>query len=182
MSKSLMFLLAAVALAGIGGYFRYENAQEARRQATAIVQLDQDPATAPQAANGAAAPTALKNFVAAHSGASVSYILKGSFDRAVAAATASAQSQIATSQVYADAQRACSGKSDSITQAKCNQNYLNSHLSNAAPPVPVAQPKQSDYTVTLRSPLWTADLAGALFLGAGAAILMALFTRRRRHY
>lgn len=182
MSKSLMFLLAAIALAGIGGYFRYQNGAEARRQAAVIVQIDQqDPA--PGTSLPAPTPTQqLKAFVAAHTGASVSYILRGSYDRAVTAANAAAQTQSATSQVYADAQRACSGKSDSITQARCNQEYLNSHLSQAAPPAAVAQPKLSDYTVTLHAPLWTADLAGALFLGAGAALIMAVVTGRRRHY
>ena len=182
MSKSLMFFLAALALAGLGSYFRYQNGVEARRQATAIVQLDQNPATSAQAQTGGTAPMALKTFVAAHTGSSVSYTLKSSFDRAVTSANAAAQAQTATSQVYADAQRACSGKSDSITQARCNQAYINSHLSQAAPPPPVAQPKLSDYIVNLHAPLWTADLAGALFLGAGAALIMAVVNGRRRNY
>jgi hypothetical protein len=179
-----MFFLAAIALAGIGGYFRYQNGLEARRQAAAIVQLDQTQTeTIIQTQQTPdSLRSQLKSYVDTHMGASVTYILKGSYDHAVAAANTAAQAQTATSQIYADAQKACSGKSDSITQAKCNQNYLNSHLTTAAPPAPVAQPKQSDYTVTLHSPLWTADLAGAVFLGAGAALLMAVFTRRRRHY
>jgi hypothetical protein len=106
--------------------------------------------------------------------------LANAYVKAQAAAQASAAAQAANSQIYADAQRLCSGKSDSITQAKCNQDYISKHLANVPLPTPVAEPKAADYQLKLSAPLWTPDLAGAAVLGAAAALVLLLVSGWRR--
>ena len=179
MSKRILFVFAAVILAGAGIFFRASSTHTARVQADQIVKND---SAGTDTASGIAT---LKAFVASHMGASVSFTLKASYDRAIAAARPPAPPANTTSQVYVDAQRACSGKSDSITQARCNQNYLAQHLSAvpAATPAPVPAPKLADYQYGLVAPLWTPDLAGALLLGAvasvGVGLVMGLHRGRR---
>jgi hypothetical protein len=169
MPKRILFLVAAVALAAAGFYFRSQSSHTAHSQAASIVQAD-------AAGNDVATQIAsLKDFVKLHMGASVSFSLKGSFDRADAAAKAAAAAPDPNAKIYADAQKACSGKSDSITQAKCNSAYLQQHLSTAPTPTPVAAPVAADYSYKLAAPLWSPDLAGALFLGAVAALVMGYF-------
>lgn len=176
MTKSILFVLAAVGLVAAGLHYRTVSSHDARTKADQVAAQDV------AGTDTTAALADLKLFVSSHMGASVSLTLQGSYDRAAAAVKASLAAQSATSQVYADAQRACSGKSDSITQARCNQNYISTHLVNQATPAPVAEPKLSDYKQTLRSPAWTPDLAGALFLGAAVSGVIALFGLRRRRY
>lgn len=175
MSKRILFAFAAVILAATGIFFRAASTHSARLAADDIVRLD----TA--GTDTATALASLKGFVAAHMGASVSFTLQGSYDRAQARAQAAAAVTTPSSQIYADAQKACAGKSDSITQARCNEAYLAAHLMAAAPtPVPVPAPQLADYKYTLHAPWWTPDLAGALLLGAVAAAAYGPITRKRK--
>ena len=180
MSKSLLLVVAAVVLAGLGLYFQAANAHYSHTQANAIVKADQ----ASPAANVNSTPglADLQTFVHTHMGSSVSFTLTGSYNQALKASQAAAAAQSSNANVYAAAQAACSGKTDSITQAKCNQQYLQTHLQSQSS-TPVAAPKQSDYQFRLKSPFWTPDLAGSLLLGAALAVVFVFFTsfsRRNR--
>jgi hypothetical protein len=174
MSKRILFALATVLLAIAGIFFRASSTHTARLQADEIVKSD----TA--GADTTAAITSLKGFVAAHMGGSVGFTLKASYDRAQAAAQAAAAATTSNSQIYADAQKACSGKSDSITQARCNQAYIAAHLSTAPTPAPVPAPQLATYQYALHAPWWTPDLSGALLLGAAAAAGLGLITRKQK--
>jgi hypothetical protein len=175
MFKRLLFISAAVILAAAGLYFRAANTHTAKNQAAELVRTDAAGPSAP------ASLASLKAFVAGHMGASVSFTLQGSYDRAAAQAAAAATN--ANSQIYADAQKACGGKSDSVTQAKCNHAYLSAHLTNVAIPTPVPAPKLADYQYNLKAPFWAPDLAGALLLGAVVALGFSLpFGRRRSRH
>lgn len=174
MSKRFVFIIAAIVLFAVGIGLRATSARSARTQADAIV-----------AADAAGKPTAallssLSDFVKQHMGASVALTLKGSYDRAVVAAGVAAAAANPSTQVYADAQKACSGKTDSITQARCNQAYLAAHLTATPPPVSVPAPQLGSYQHTYAAPLWTPDLAGAVLLGATVAGVLGLIGNRRK--
>lgn len=174
MSKRILFVVAAIALGAAGIFYRASNAHTARLQADDIVKADA------AGTDTTASLASLRDFVSSHMGASVTVTLKGSFDRAVAALPTPAPTAN-SSQVYADAQKACAGKSDSITQARCNEAYISSHLTPATPtPAPVTPPKLADYQHVLTSPLWTPDLAGSLLLGALLSIVAAFLARNKK--
>ncbi len=168
MSKRILFALAVVVLAGAGIFFRASSTHSARAAADKIVRDDA------AGSDVTAEISTLKDFVKIHMGASVSFTLKSAFDRASAAATAAAAASNSNSQIYAAAQQACAGKSDSITQARCNQQYLAQHLANVPAPVNVPAPLLADYRYTLAAPFWTPDPAGALLLGALVALGFAV--------
>ncbi len=174
MIKRLPILLAIIlAVAGVG--LIYQNHATARHQAVAIESSDNlgTDVTVPQAT--------LKAYAAAHMGAAASVTLNGSYNRAQAAARIAAQSASnASTQVYADAQKACSGKADSLVQAHCNQAYLAAHLPLVPTPATVAAPELAQYQYHYSAPVWTADLAGALLAGGAAAALIALAGWRPR--
>jgi hypothetical protein len=173
MSKRIFFFAAAVILAGAGIFFRASNSHTARIQADQIVAADK------AGTDTAAALASLQAFVKTHMGSSVKITLQYSYDRAQAAAkAAAAAAPSGNSQIYADAQRACGGKSDSITQARCVTAYVTQRLTNAPVPTPVPAPKLTDYQYNLKAPLWTPDLAGALLLGAAAAAGFGLILRK----
>jgi hypothetical protein len=178
----LLFFLAGIVLAGLGLVFEAKDSHYAHAQANAIVQDDQG---APNPNEGAtAALLNLQNFVKTHMGTSVTFALSGSYNRALAASQAASAAQASSSSIYAAAQAACSGKTDSLVQARCNEAYLQSHLP-AATPTPVAAPKLADYQYNLKAPFWTPDLAGALLLGsliASVLLLFSLLKPRRRIY
>ncbi len=174
MSKRILFFVAAIVLIAAGLFFRASSSHTARNQVTELTKADLAAPTSPTLLAN------LKTFVASHMGASVSFTLQGSYDRATAAAQAAAVAANATSQIYADAQKACAGKSDSVTQARCNQTYLSAHLTNTPAPAVVPAPKLADYKYNLKAPFWTPDLAGALMLGAVVALGFSLFAGRRR--
>jgi hypothetical protein len=176
MSKRIFFVLAAFILALAGIYFRAANAHAARQQVSDIIRLD---AASQSVATSVAS---LKVYVASHMGASVNFTLDSSFKRAQAAAQAIANLPDPNAHVYADAQKACSGKSDSITQAHCNQAYLATHLVTTPTPSPVPAPTQSQYQYDLRSPFWSPDLAGALLLGAAVSAIMSLVGNKSRSH
>jgi hypothetical protein len=167
MNKRILFVLAIV-LAAAGFYFQAQAAKVADTKKAQIVQAD----VAGDATD--ASIDDLKEYAKMHMGASASFTLSGSYDRAAKAATAST-AQPDTGQIYADAQRACSGKTDSVTQARCNQQYIQAHTSSLPSPSPVPQPKLAEYQHRVSAPLWTPDITGVLFLGALASAGAGLF-------
>jgi len=172
MTKRVSFVLVALLLAGAGLYFRAQNASQAKKSVSQIIATDN---------TGVSTTTAITNletYSHSHMGASVSFTLSGSFSRAQAAATASANAQSsASSALYAAAQRACMGHTDSITQANCNTAYIQSHLQSINMTT-VPQPKLAAYRYSFKSPFWAPDLAGALFLGAAVALALSLIMER----
>lgn len=177
MSKWILGVLALVLIGG-GLYISSQNAAEARRRAAAITAAD----VAGQ--DTAATLAGLKEYSAAHMGAGVTVTLTGSLQRAQAAAQqAAAAAQSANSEVYAAAQQACGGRRDSVTQAKCVQEYVSARLVAVPTPTPVPPLVQSDYQRRVNAPFWTPDLAGALLAGGAAALILAAaaFIKRRPH-
>jgi hypothetical protein len=176
--KQYVFVIVGLALAVAGLYVRAQNARPAHQQADAIVAAD-------AAGNDTAAQRdRLADYVQLHAGASVTYTLTGSYNRALEAHKAAiAAASSANSQIYLDAQRACAGKTSSVTQAKCNHDYVASRL-QAIPPAPTNPPQQAAYTYKHTSPLWTPDLAGALLLGGslalGVGVAMLVPRKRKR--
>ena len=166
-------MLVAILLAAVGFYFRAQNANTAHKSVTQIENTDQ--------AGGSPGSqlTDLKNFAQAHIGASVKFTLTASYTRAQAAAQAAASAEASSSAaLYAAAQRACSGHTDSITQANCNTAYIQAHQQTVSI-TPVPQPKLGDYQYSFSSPFWAPDMAGAFFLGAAVALVFSLFMEQR---
>ena len=169
-------LIAVAVLALIGGLaVRSTNARHANQLATAVIVAD-------GSGNPTAAPLAnLKAYIKGHQGAHASFTLTKAYNDAVTAAKSAAQIQASNSQIYAAAQAACSGKTDSITQAKCNQAYLQAHLIAEPANAPVTAPALGDYQYHMSAPFWTADLAGWLELVAiiaGAIGIIGILRRR----
>jgi hypothetical protein len=147
---------------------RSQNQAQARRDTAAVVAADI------AGTSTVASEAALTDFVESHTGATVSYTLQGSYDRAVAAAKAvNAAASAANSQIYAEAQRLCSGKTDSLTQARCNQDYLGKHLQSLSAPA-ATTPGVDSFRRQLKSPVWALDLAGALLTGCAAAVVLGM--------
>jgi hypothetical protein len=178
MTKRTLFVLAALVLAGAGVYARQLSADKAHSLASQVVSEDVSDASV------TATLDSLKSFVVSHMGASTSITLSGSYNRAdatsLAATQAAAKAEAANAQIYANAQQYCSSKANSIVQADCNAAYLQQHLVATPAPAAVAAPKLSDYKIALMSPVWTPDLAGALFLGAVAAFVLSFFVSHRK--
>lgn len=166
--KRYLYLVIGGALLVAGFMVRAQTVAEAKRLADDIVKQDL------AGANTVTAQQNLATFVQEHTGASVSYTLQGAYDRDIASAKATmAAATAANSRIYADAQKACAGKSDSVTQAKCNQDYLAKHVQPTITPV-VQEPVLASYQRHLTAPAWTTDLAGALLLGSGAALALGI--------
>src|ERR1700683_2324776 len=176
MTARISFLILALILLGGGLYVRAHNAASAKSQVANIQSLD-----SANAAGTNPAIASLKSYVKDHMGATAKFTLTGSYQRAVTAANAAAAVAAANARVYAAAPAACRGHTDSITQAECNQRYLAQHLvtepSSAASATP---PALAAYEYNLSTPAWTPDLAGALLLGAAAALVLAVAWPRRR--
>ena len=168
MKKHILFAGLALVLLGAGLIARSMSAREAKSQAAAILATDK--ASKPTTTELAA----LQDYVGLHMGSGVTVTLEGTYARDQAAALAASKAND-NSKIYADAQAACAGKSDSVTQAKCNQAYLAARLVGPTP-TPVPAPKLANYQYKLTSPAWTPDIAGALLLGAAAALGMAGIT------
>jgi hypothetical protein len=175
MNKRMLFITAAAILLIAGIYARYDNEKHAKTLVSAVESSDL------MSTSTQTPVSALQLYVKEHMGASVRYTLTGSYDRAVASANAAAAAQGGDGSIYAAAQAACSGKTDSITQAKCNQAYLSAHLANVAPATLVLQPKLASYQYSLKSPSWTPDLAGSILLGALIAFIMGIVTKSGVH-
>jgi hypothetical protein len=166
-------VLAALVLAAAGIYVQWQNSQHAKNLAQSIEQQDLAGTSTTQSVAD------LGTYVKSHMGATVSYTLTGSYNRAVAAAKSSAAAEESNQGVYAAAQAACMSHANSIVQAECNQAYLQSHATELQSPAPVATPKLASYEYTVKSPFWTPDLAGALMLGAIASLIVGVTMRRK---
>jgi hypothetical protein len=175
MSRKILLILA-ILLATASVFAIRSNQRQARLQATAIMASD---------LSGEVVTTQLaqlKAYSQSHLSSSSAVTLTGSYTRAQAAATAAAAAADTSAAVYAAAQKACSGQSDSIVQARCNAQYLSTHLSSipATTPVPIPQPTAYQYHFT--SPFWTPDLAGVLTIATilvGGLWIFISFGRRR---
>jgi hypothetical protein len=174
MGKRLTFAITAAALIIGAWYFQAQNAHAAQAKVSQILAADA------ASADTTTALASLKAYVAGHMGTSVSFTLNGAYARAQAAATAATNAANANANVYAAAQAACSGKTDSITQAECNQRYLDQHLVNEPSPTATAAPQLASYQYHLRAPLWSPDLPGVLYLAAAGLIALAIVSGRRR--
>jgi hypothetical protein len=148
------FLIATLVFAGIGIYGVFNNNSSALNQRNAILASDK------AGQDTALARGTLANFVAAHMGSSVSFALSDSYNRDLKMAQSAIASTSVSGTVYAHAQAACSGQSDSITQAKCVTNYVSAHVQPGANPQPVALPSAVAYQYHYAAPGWTPDIAG----------------------
>ncbi len=163
----LVLAIVSILLMGLGGILAVSNHNEARRQATAIVAKDN---------NGQPTDTeraALKSYASIHTFGGVTVTLEAAYGRAQAQARTQADAAVSNNQLYSAAQQACSGRTDSVTQARCVQTYVSQRLTAAPAPVQVAAPKANDFTYVYASPFWSADAAGASLLGGLAALIMA---------
>ena len=174
--KTRLLLLLGIILLIAGFAVRLGNTHQATKLANAVVATD----------NAGTDPTSqlatLKSYVHAHMGAHAKFTLQAGYERAVASAKTAAAAQATNSQIYAAAQAACGGKTDSITQAKCNEQYLSQHLVNLPAQAPVSAPILSAYQYDLSAPFWTADTAGWLWAAALVALLagfIGLIKRKR---
>lgn len=173
MSRRILITIGLVLL-GLAGLVMWQNHARATKQVTAIVAADA--AGTDQTAQVAL----LKAYVASHMGSSTTVQLAGAYARAQAAAAAAAQASAANAQIYAEAQRACAGKSDSIVQARCNQEYLAKRLIVVPQSAPVTAPDPASFVYKFSSPIWYPDLAGALVLGGLVALVWAFVGGKRR--
>jgi hypothetical protein len=169
-SRPLFVTAAIVGLIGIGLLVAQQH--KAQTLASAIVSKDQS------GLDTTADQQRLKTYASTHMGATTTVFLQGSYARAAQAAQA-ATNPASGGQVYAAAQAACAGKSDSIVQARCVTAYVNSHSQPAANPQPVAMPLQADYTKTFTAPTFTFDLAGLLLALCGLLVAAGFIVRRR---
>jgi len=117
--------------------------------------------------------TILQAYVDKHMGSTQKLVFEGSYKRAMDSyqATSSPQSN---GKVYAEAQAACAGRTDSITQARCVQAYVASHSTPSSNPQPMAKPKKSDYTKVYKAPGWTGDSTGIALLVALVSVVMTI--------
>jgi hypothetical protein len=111
----------------------------------------------------------LARFSARHMNSSVELYLETGYKRATSEAYAAAQPDV-NGQVYAEAQSACAGRSDSITQAECVRSYASARLTPAEQK-PIVLPDRSRYEFAFKSPIWTPDLAGILLALSAVGLL-----------
>lgn len=163
MKKRYGFVLfiGAILLILLGCILLVMNRQNAANQAKQIIISDQ------AGTNVDTDLLKLKAYASSHMKVNVQFVLKGSYDRAVAAAKAEANKSNAS---YAAAQASCDRRGvDSVRQAQCVSAYL------AANPSPTATPKLPDiaaYTQHYVGPAWSFDLAGLILL---VGLLLAIF-------
>ncbi len=138
-----------------------------RKQATAY---RQEINAADQASQDTTAPLAkLKSFVSSHMGTSTTFELTASYNRALAAASASSNGA-----VYSQAQAACASHADSIAQAKCVSAYVATHSSPGGEVA--AMPDRAKYQYSFHAPLATPDLTGSMLLVGAAALSLAILS------
>ena len=164
MTKRILLVLGITLLIG-GGVLGLLNQRQATRQANAIIAADN------QALDTTAAIAALKAYAADHTGAGVTFTLSAAYARAQAAATAQASAAANSVALYSQAQQACSGRTDSITQSRCVQDYVSKRLVKAPAPAQVAVPQAADFAYRFRNRAWAPDGAGALLLGGALALV-----------
>lgn len=163
--NKLIFVASALLLA-VGFGARYQNSTTLRSLVEVVIAMD-------SSGKDTASPLkSARDYAAGHMSAPIRIILQASYERAVEKAKAAVTPPVNNAEVYAQAQRVCGTKTDSVTQARCNQNYIASRLAPAETPSPAELPKISDYTYDLKPPLWTSDVAGVSFV-LSAVLLFA---------
>ncbi len=155
MASRIIFVIGVLLLVG-AFIVRSSNISHTNQLVASVLQAD-------GGATDTAGPlAAVKSFVMSHLGTHAKFSLTGSYQRDVEAAKAAAAAQATNSQIYSAAQAACGGKTDSITQAKCNAAYLSAHLVSIPASAPVSAPNLSAYQFYINAPFWTPDSVGLL--------------------
>jgi len=103
----------------------------------------------------------LKTFSMNHMNASMTVELIYSYNRALQAAE---RSQQISGETYTKAQAACASRADSITQARCVNNYLAQNAPVNAQSQAIVAPDRNQYIFTYKSPMLAPDLAGIMAL------------------
>lgn len=172
--KARYFFIASILSLGIFAWQVIGAQQEANRQAAELVAQDkasQDVALLKQQIEG---------YVADHMGVRVQVFLEGSYDRAYKAAQTAAN-PASNGQVYTQAQAACGGRSDSVSQAKCVSEYVAKNSTPSTNPQPMVAPDKQGYTLDLTGPNWSLSLAGVALLASLAAFVMGCYLVVLRH-
>jgi hypothetical protein len=165
--KKRYLLIAAIGAFAIGMIQITVNQNQVKARAQDIVEKD-------EAGHDVKADVAaLQVFVDSHMQTSTTFVLKGSYNRAVSVARAAADSST-NGNIYSQAQVACGSRSDSVTQAKCVSRYVANNSTPGANPQPIIMPQANDFTKSFNGPTWTLDAAGISFLlGIGALAVAA---------
>lgn len=171
--RARYFFLVALLVAVFGGLQILSHQRHVKSAVAVIESKDQ---TSQDVTSDLAS---LKSYVGGHMGTSTELQLKASYDRAAAAAGAAAN-PASNGAVYAAAQSACSGKTDSVTQSKCVQNYVATHSQPSSNPQAAVMPSLAAYTKSYKSPGWTADSAGLAFLVAAGLVAAGVAVRSSR--
>lgn len=154
-TTSIIFLFTALITFLIFIIQFNSNSNHANSLKNQILSLDQE------GENTSSLIDELKTFSTTHMNASITVELIDSYNRAL---QASEQSQQASGETYAKAQAACASRADSITQARCVNNYLAQNAPVNANSQAIAAPDRNQYIFTYKSPLLTPDLAGVMLL------------------
>ena len=163
--KPTALIIAIALLIGGGFAIRASNASYAHTQATQL-------AAAQNNSDTAAKLNALKQYVATHSGSTVTVELATAYNDAVKQVEAeTAAVATPSSSLYAAAQAACAGHAVSTVQAACNEAYIQSHTNAANTSQNIVQPKLSDYTYHFVAPFLALD---ATTLCWGLAFILIL--------
>lgn len=164
MKKRYLLILAVLA-------FLFGVIQLARNSNNAIALKNQVLARDAAGQNATTELEDLNKFVKSHMNASITFTRESAYHQAVANAN---PKPAVSGEVYAKAQAACAGRSDSVTQARCVTDYLarNAPTTQAQP---AALPNVEDYTVSLVSPRYTTDLAGLSFMVSTIAVALAFW-------
>lgn len=173
MKARYFFIIALIALV-VGGGQLVSHQKHASRMAVKI--LGQDVA----GGDTQASRDALSSYSKSHMGTSQKLFLIGSYTRAKAEASA-AINPISNGKVYAEAQKTCSGRTDSISQSKCVQVFITTHMVANPNPKLLPQPKAADYTKTYPSPGFSFDSAGISILIALASVVAGASAITQRH-
>ena len=112
----------------------------------------------------------LKEYVAKHMRANLSFELKAGYDRAVERAREAAEPKIDQS-LYTKAQAACAGQRDPVAQTRCVSSYVAANSDTK--PRPVVLPSKTKYQFAFTSPAWTPDRAGLAILVSVVLLTLA---------
>lgn len=176
--KKRYLLIAAVLVGGFGLWQMVSSRNQAVAMAQKIIAKD-------DAGDNVTSDLAdLKSFVDGHTRASVTFVLNGSYNRAVQQAQQTAAGGSGNASVYQAATAACTSKNP-VATASCITNYVQSHATPGQQPQPVQLPDKSKYHYVLNAPAWTFDTAGIALLAAVVlAVLagyLALFGAKRSY-
>ena len=114
----------------------------------------------------------LESYVFSRMNASMQFTLPGAFERAQQEAVIEADESVGSGLSQA-AQDECEVEGrDPQVVAECYRDYVTSRLDDDDDSID--EPEREDFTYTLHSPPWTADLPGFAFLGAALSGLAAI--------